>query len=143
METKVFSYPVTIKEHYLDSLGHMHNTCYQTLFEEALWQMIHENGYGLKKLMESGLAPVFLESTIKYTKELKLRDEIVIVTTSTFHEGKVAKMGQQMIRNGEACCTAEFTLGLMDLRERRLVVPSQEWLSALGIGHQGIGDFGQ
>ncbi|MCE5315802.1 MAG: acyl-CoA thioesterase [Parachlamydia sp.] len=133
METKEFTYPVTIKEHYLDSLGHMHNTCYQTLFEEALWQMIHENGYGLKELMKMGLAPVLLESTIKYTKELCLRDEIVIVTIPTAHENKIVKLGQQMVRNGEACCIAEFKLGLMDLQNRRLVVPPQEWLSALGL----------
>lgn len=133
METKVFTYPVTIKEHYLDSLGHMHNTCYQTLFEEALWQIIHESGFGLKELMKMGFAPVLLESTIKYTKELKLRDEIVIVTSSTSHDNKIMKIGQQMLRQGEVCCTAEFTLGLMNLQERKLVVPPQEWLSALRV----------
>lgn len=131
METKVFTYPVTIKEHYLDSLGHMHNTCYQTLFEEALWQIIHESGLGLKELMKMGLAPVLLESKIRYAKELKLRDEIVIVTTSISRENKTMKLGQQMLRQGEMCCTAEFTLGLMNLQERKLVVPPPEWLDIL------------
>lgn len=133
METKVFIYPISIKEHYLDSLGHMHNTYYQILFEEALWQLIHENGFGLKALMEIGLAPVVLESKIIYAKELKLRDEVSIETTPIFQERKVAKMKQQMMKNGEVCCTAEITIGLLDLKERRLVLPPPEWLTALGI----------
>jgi len=133
METKLFNYPVVIREHYLDSLGHMHNTVYQTLLEEALWEFMHENGYGLKQLVDQGFAPVLLESSIKYLKELKLRDEILIETHLASVEGKVVKMEFHMVRNGEVCCSALITLGLLNLKERKLAAPTPEWIKSLGI----------
>ena len=34
---------------------------------------------------------------------------------------------------GELCCDAMFTVGLFDLRARRLVRPTGEWAKALGL----------
>lgn len=41
-----------------------------------------------------------------------------------------------MIRDGELCCEAEFTISLFDLQERKLVLPTKEWLHAVGIEKQ-------
>lgn len=132
MET--FSYPATIKEVYLDSFGHMNNAAYLTLLEEARWEIIHARGFGVKAIMEKCLGPVVLEINVRFQKELRVRDQVVIETACTAYEGKIAKLSQVIKQGGEPCCVAVVTMGLFDIQERRLVTPTAEWLSAIGVG---------
>jgi acyl-CoA thioester hydrolase len=48
MNHKIHTYPLTIKETYLDTFGHVNNAMYLALLEEARWDLITTNGYGLK-----------------------------------------------------------------------------------------------
>ena len=129
----VHRYPVTIKETHLDFFGHVNNAVYLTLFEEARWDLITKNGYGLSKMKESGFGPVILEIHIKFIKELKERDEIVIETQSISHDGKIGRLGQKMLKDGVVCCTLELVIGLFSLTDRKLVMPTDEWLKAVGV----------
>jgi thioesterase-3 len=132
MNAKIFTYPILIKEAYLDSFGHMNNAAYLTLFEEARWDLITKNGYGLQKIKETGIGPTILQITISFLKELRLRDEVMIETQFLSYEKKISKIMQTMLRNNEVCCKAEFTIGLFDLSLRKLISPTPEWLSAIG-----------
>ena len=129
----VFSYPLIIKEGYLDAFGHVNNAMYLTLLEEARWDLITKNGYGLKKIKETGLGPTILEIKLTFFKELRLREEIVIETQMLSYEKKIGKLVQKIVRNGEVCCEAEFVIGLFSLAERKLVLPTPEWLNAVGV----------
>ncbi len=51
------TYEVLILESYLDSFGHVNNAAYLTLFEEARWDFITKNGYGLNKVLETPARP--------------------------------------------------------------------------------------
>ncbi len=133
MNTTLFSYPVTILETHLDMLGHMNNATYLTLFEEARWELITKNGFGLNKIMETGFAPTVLEVTIRYLKEIKLREEIIIETQLASFQGKIGHITQNMRRGKEICCIAELTFGILDLKSRKLVMPSPELLRAIGV----------
>ncbi|MCP0913112.1 MULTISPECIES: acyl-CoA thioesterase [Legionella] len=133
MSAKIFSYPLVIKEIYLDTFGHVNNATYLTLFEEARWELITQNGYGMAKIQESGLGPTILEIKITFLRELRLRDEIVINTQMLAYEKKIGKLSQQMVRNGELCCQAELIIGLFDLQTRKLVLPTEDWLHAVGM----------
>lgn len=132
MANKIYSYPVTIKEIYLDTFGHVNNALYLTLFEEARWDCITKNGFGLKKIQEEKIGPTILEIKINFSKELRLRDEINIETQLISYEKKIGKLSQKMLRGDEVCCSAEFTIGLFDLKSRRLILPTREWLFAVG-----------
>lgn len=132
MSAKIFFYPTVVKEIYLDLFGHMNNAMYLTLFEEARWDLITKNGYGLEKILESGLGPTILAINLKFSKELRAREEIMIESRMVSYEKKIGKMLQQMIRSGEVCCTAEITYGLFSLKERKLVLPTPEWLKGVG-----------
>ncbi len=125
-------YTITIKESYLDAFMHVNNAMYLTLFEEARWDLITNNGYGLEQIMETGLGPVILEVKMSFLKELRLRDEIVIETEFVSHARRISKVVQHMLRDGEVCCTGEFTFGLFSLIERKLVSPTPAWLKAIG-----------
>lgn len=133
MRAEIFTYPVLIKEIYLDVYGHVNNATYLTLLEEARWELITQNGYGLKKILETGRGPVILEVTLRYLKELHARDQIQIDSCMISYEKKIGKMRQTMQRGKELCCTAEFTFGLFDLKARKLILPTADWLKAIGI----------
>jgi YbgC/YbaW family acyl-CoA thioester hydrolase len=131
MLQEIYHYPVVIKETYLDFYGHVNNATYLTLFEEARWEFITQKGYGVQKIRDTGLGPVVLEVHMRYLKELRLRDHIVIETYVASYEKKIGKLVQTMKRNEEVCCTAEFTISLFDLNARKLVNPTPEWLKVL------------
>jgi len=134
MNAKVFSYPLIIKEIHLDTFGHVNNALYLSLFEEARWDLITHNGYGLKKIQETQLGPVILEIKMTFLKELRLREKISIETQIISYDKRIGKLSQKMVRDGEVCCAAEFVFGLFDLVERKLVSPTPEWLYAVGMG---------
>lgn len=133
LEEKVYKYPIVIKEINLDLYRHVNNATYLTLFEEARWDFINRNGYGFSKILETGLGPVVLEVSIRYLKELRLHDEIIIETTMVSYEKKIGKMHQRMVRGKNVCCIADFTFALFDLNERKLVMPTPEWLKGVGL----------
>lgn len=130
---KTTHYPTLIQETFLDSFGHVNNAMYLTLFEEARWDLINRNGYGIQKIRETGLGPTILELKLRYIKELRVRDKIDIETAIVSYEKKIGKMTQRMLRDGEECAAAEFTFGLFSLSERKLVLPTPDWLTALGL----------
>lgn len=127
-----FKYEVVIKEHHLDSYGHVNNANYMSLYEEARWEAITSGGYGYKKVQQTGFGPVVLGAEIKFLKELKLREKITITVEMLSAEGKIFKIKQQMIKeNQELASEAVFTAGFFDLRNRKLVLPTEEWLQAI------------
>lgn len=127
-----FLYPITIQETHLDSFGHVNNATYLVLFEEARWELINKNGYGIQKIKETGLGPTILDVKVRFQKELWPRDHIIIETKTTSYTKKIFKLEQKMLRGDDVCCTAEFTMALFDLKERKLVLPTPEWLAAVG-----------
>lgn len=132
MAGKVFYYPVVIKESNLDTFGHVNNANYLTLFEEARWDLITTNGYGLDKIRQTALGPTILEIKLKFSKELCLREKIMIESQMISYEKKIGRLSQKMIRDGDVCCAGEFVIALFSLAERKLVLPTSEWLHAVG-----------
>lgn len=133
MQSTVFSYPITIKEGYLDTFGHVNNAVYLVLFEEARWDLVTKNGFGMKKIQETGLGPTILEIKLRFIKELRLREKIIIETKMISYQKKIGVLSQKMIRNNEVCCEAELKISLFSVAERKLVSPTPEWLKAVGI----------
>lgn len=127
-----YSYEVQIKEFHLDSFGHVNNAKYLQLYEEARWDFITRNGYGLDKVKELQKGPVILEINIQFRKELKNREYIRIETYLGELRRKVNRIEQRILKdNGEIASTATFTMGFFDLVERKLIEPDPLWLQAL------------
>ena len=85
----IFEYPLTILETHLDTFGHVNNAVYLQIFEEARWELITQNGYGLDKIKETGLGPTILEIKIRYSRELKPRTKIIIKTQLASYNGRI------------------------------------------------------
>ncbi len=126
------NYSIQIKEHHLDTFGHVNNATYLQIFEEARWEIITARGYGLPEIMAAKKGPVVLEANIKFLKELKLRDTIQVTFEPIEMNGKIGKCLQRMINSaGEVSCEALFTVGFFDLETRRLILPTEQWLQAV------------
>lgn len=127
-------YSLVIKEHHVDSLGHMNNATYLALYEEARWEVITSRGYGFQEVQKRRQGPVILEINIKFLREILLREEITITVEMLDYKGKIGRMRQQMLKeDGTVASEALITYGLFDMKERRLIEPTAEWKQAVGI----------
>ncbi len=129
----IFEYELLIRESHLDSYGHVNNATYLTMFEEARWEAITQRGYGFSEVHKTEIGPVVLDVHIKFMKELVLREKIRITMELVSYEGKIFKLKQSMIKeNGDVASEAMLTGALFDLKNRKLLLPTTEWLRAIG-----------
>jgi acyl-CoA thioester hydrolase len=128
------SYEVIIRESHMDTFGHMNNAAYLILFEEARWDFITKNGYGLKKVQELQQGPVVLELSMKFRKEITLLEKIKITLELLDYKGKISHFKQEMIKeDGTVATELTLTFGLFDLKTRRLIDPTPDWKKAIGL----------
>lgn len=128
----MIKFEATIKENQVDMLGHLNNAVYLELFEVARWDIIHNKGYGLKKILHDQKGPVLLELNLKFVKEVLARDVITIQSELVKYEGKIGVIVQKMFKsNGDLASELRVTLGLFDMKTRKLIEPTQEWKDAL------------
>ncbi|RZQ59308.1 acyl-CoA thioesterase [Amycolatopsis suaedae] len=107
--------------HYeLDTLGHLNHAVYHSYGEVSRLELVEKaGGYGLE---ETGLGPVLLESHIRYRRELRGGDVVDVSCDTTFGEGKIFHMRSVITKvDGTVAAEIDCTLGLMDLRRRKLV----------------------
>ena len=134
MKNEKHLYKLTILESHLDTFGHVNNAAYLQIFEEARWDLITGNGYGLEQILESGFGPVILEINLRFRRELKLRQSVVIETALKATDKKLVTIAQEIVDgNGQSYCTAELRCGLFDLKARKLVPPTPAWLKGIGV----------
>jgi len=122
-----------IQETHLDFFGHVNNAKYLELFEQARWDVITQNGFGLDQILKAKQGPVILEAHLRYLKELKHRQKVKISVELVEYNGKVGKLKQNMFNEkNEVCAELVVVFGLFDLQTRRLIDPTPEWKKALG-----------
>lgn len=130
---EIATYPLTIKEKHLDCFGHVNNAVYLEIYEEARWQLIEDGGWGLERIQREKRGPVVLELKLKFKREMKNRDQIVIKTQlKAIKKDKIMELEQWMENsNGEELSRLELTIGMMDLVERKLILFPDDWVRAL------------
>jgi thioesterase-3 len=139
----VHEYRLLILEKHLDTFGHVNNASYLEILEEARWDLITRNGYGLAEVHRLGIGPVVLEAHLRFVRELQNRQEISIRSWLESYAGRIGQFAQQILAgDGTRCCDATFTIGLFDLQARRLVRPTPEWAKALGLRPEDLASAG-
>jgi thioesterase-3 len=127
-------YSLEILERHLDTFSHVNNAAYLEILEEARWDWITKNGYGVREVKELGQGPTILECSLRFMKELLLRERIEIESQIDSMNGKVFEVLQTIRKpDGEIACEARLKMALFDLSARRLIAPTQRWLSTFGI----------
>ena len=130
---QVFAYKIVVEESDLDVFGHVNNANYLRFMETARWHFITDRGYGLEKIQKERKGPVLLDVTLKFRRELKHRDEITIYSQAQKVEGKFLTLKQNMVlADGRLAAEATFLIGFFDLDTRKLLLPTDDWLVAVG-----------
>jgi acyl-CoA thioester hydrolase len=136
MANPIYEYNLKILEHHLDTFGHVNNATYLALYEEARWDLLNTNNSGIDVIMKKRIGPVILDLHLTFKAELVNREEIKIVSVarSKMKNQLVMVLDQKMLKsNGKTASTLELSVGLMDLEKRKLIIPTPEWLKALGV----------
>ena len=134
-QNEIFEYEVTIKENHLDSFGHVNNAVYVQLYEEARWDFITKNGFGLDVIQKLQVGPVLLDMQVRFKREIKNREKIKIFSQSKeIISSRIMTLEQKMVnKDGKVASEALFTVGFFDMKERKLIDARPEWLRAVGI----------
>lgn len=131
---KLKSVKVLIRETQIDLIGHMNNATYMQIFEDARWDALTERGYGFDKIQKTQIGPVILGMDVKFLKEILVREEITVTTEMIDYVEKIGRLKQKMIKSdGTVACEVIMVFGLFDMKQRRLVLPTTDWLYALGM----------
>lgn len=122
-----FAVPVTVRGYEIDINGHVNQAVYHQYAEHARWEAMRAAGLVPDKMLQAGLGPVVLESTVRYLRELHLGDEVTITCEFEWGDGKAFRIHHQ-IRKLDGTVSADFSVvtGLMDLTTRKLVPNPKE-----------------
>ncbi|MFN0062256.1 MAG: acyl-CoA thioesterase [Myxococcaceae bacterium] len=124
---------ILISEAHLDAFGHLNNARYLELFEQARWDFITERGHGMDVIRRTETGPVILEANLRFLRELTAREPVALRSEVISYEGKIGKMRQQMVKaDGTVACDGLITFGLWNITKRKLILPTPEWLQAVG-----------
>lgn len=128
-------YKSLVQETYLDVYGHVNNAKYLELYEQARWHWLAEAGLTHKDLLVSGVGPVILKVELHFLKELKARQNFEIHTFSQSYKGKIFTLKQDLYLSEiqDKASTATFTGGLFDLKARKLIQPTPQWLELMSV----------
>lgn len=130
----LFRYPLMIREQHLDTFGHVNNAAYFQILEEARWEFITSRGFGMDVIRAGGIGPTILGfNDVRFIKELRLRQHVIIESQMISYEKKIGLLRQDIVDNaGVKYFTSTITLGLFDTTARKLILPTQDWLHAVG-----------
>lgn len=127
-------YALQIIERHLDTFGHVNNAAYLELYEEARWDWITQNGYGIDRVQTERKGPTILEINVTFKRELRNRQRIEIVSWMDSYPCRVGTCLQQIVDvDGKLCSEARFAIGLFDLDARKLISPTPAWRRAVGL----------
>lgn len=127
-------YRLQIIERHLDTFGHVNNATYLELYEEARWDWITQNGYGIERVQSERKGPTILEINMSFKRELRNRQSIEIVSWMDSYASRVGTCIQQIIdADGTLYSEARFVIGLFDLDARKLIRATPDWRRAVGM----------
>jgi len=75
----VFEYFVTVRGYELDSFGHVNNSVYLNYIEQAQWEILRKTDT-FSFFQENKIIPAIIETKIRYIREAKIFDELVVKT---------------------------------------------------------------
>ena len=136
MSNPVYEYEITILEKDLDTFGHVNNANYLVMYEEARWDFITKNNLGVKEILEKQIGPVLLDLNLVFKSELKNREKVKIISQARteMRNKYVIVLDQKMVKeDGKIASMITISVGLFDLKNRKLIAPTKEWLKALGV----------
>jgi acyl-CoA thioester hydrolase len=130
--TQPFTVRITVRVYETDALGHLNGNVYLQHAEHARWELLRAAGISQQALLDKGVSPVNLETTIKHHREVGVGDEVDISCAFVFGDGKSFRVEQRMSRpDGTLVAEVSNVGGIFDLSERRLVSGPREYFRSV------------
>lgn len=128
-----FQVRVTVRGYELDTQGHLNQAVYLQYAEHARWELLRAAGISQDRLIESGVGPVVIETTIKYLRELRGGDEVDVSCAFEWGSGKTFRLHQEirLIDDGSVAGQVTAIGGILDLTKRRLISEPGQHLAKL------------
>lgn len=114
----MFEYRLSVRGYELDSYNHVNNAVYLNYFEQARWDIIRVTGL-LDKLLADKIFLVVTEINIRYSKEARLFDNILIRSKVEF-SGPYVIFKQYMFNEDNGLKLSHTTVKLIPLNEDRI-----------------------
>ncbi len=112
-----------VRNHHVDSYGHVNNASYLLYLEDARSDFFDYLGYGLGKLKDMDIYVFITEIKIKYLKPAYL-DDIITVTGNFINIGKVrATWLQKIYKNNLIIVEAQVTGAFLNGKEKIIKIP--------------------
>lgn len=124
-----FSVPIGVRSYELDPQGHVNGAVYVQYADHALFECSRAAGVEPDDLLATGVGPVNLETTIRFRRELRGGDEVIVSCAFEWGSGKTFRVVRELVDGaGEPVATVATVTGLLDLAQRRLVPdPAARW----------------
>lgn len=135
-----FSVRIDVRIYELDGQGHVNSAIYHQYAEHARWCFLAAAGIDHATLLGSGVGPVFLESTIRFRRELGPGDRIdVTCELRDRGDGRTFAIPQRIqLADGTLAAELESVCGLLDLQRRKLVPDPLRRLASLAADPAGF-----
>lgn len=78
-KSKIYQYHIEARGYELDSYDHVNNAVYLNYMEHARWSLFREAGL-FHQFKDSGNKIIVVELNIRYIKEIRLFDEVIVET---------------------------------------------------------------
>lgn len=119
---ETFTVGVTVRSYEIDVNGHVNHAVYHQYGEHARTQHMAAAGCTVDRMLERRMGAVLLETHVRFLRELRHGDEVVVESRLTFGEGKTFAFDQTIRRaDGVVAAEIECRLGLIDADARRLL----------------------
>jgi acyl-CoA thioester hydrolase len=127
-----FTVRITVRGYETDAQGHLNGNVYLQHAEHARWELLRAAGIEQNALLDRGVGPINLESTIRYHREVVAGDEVDITCAFIFGDGKSFRVEQSFRRADRTLVAEVFNVGgLLDLKARKLVADPREYFRAV------------
>ncbi|MGH4032952.1 acyl-CoA thioesterase [Actinomycetota bacterium Odt1-20B] len=127
-----FTTRITVRGYETDSQGHLNQAVYLQYAEHARWEAMRAAGIQQSDLLDKGVGPVVMETTVRYLRELRAGDEVAVTCRFIWGEGKSFRIEQTIRKtDGTTAATVSGVGALLDLKERRTVADPKSYFRAL------------
>ncbi|POX42223.1 thioesterase [Streptomyces sp. Ru73] len=117
-----FAVEITVRGYETDAQGHLNSSVYMQYAEHARWSLLQAAGIRQSDLLDQGVGPVNLETTVRFRRELRAGDEVSVTCRFEWGEGKTYRIEQEVLRaDGEVAAEVVSVCGIIDLTARRLL----------------------
>lgn len=114
----MFEYRLSVRGYELDSYNHVNNAVYLNYYEQARWEIMRETGL-LEKLQSEKIFLVVTEMKIRYSKESRLFDNILIKSIIEF-SGPYVIFKQYMFNDDSGLKLSHTTVKTIPLNKDRI-----------------------